>query len=133
MHNTIIKTSLLTALLVCGPLATRASVALGDYTVSIGTNVNLWDFSGSYTDYLVNVPLEYTIAMDPSGKFTGSGTGTFSDDPDYLNFTVSLSGTTRTAGNLVRVSLSLKMKGSGQVEGYDATFSATAKCGDSDR
>ncbi len=127
MNVTKKQIALLAAVLVCVASAVHAGVASGDYTLSFGTNVSLWDFSGSYTDYLGNVPLEYTIAMDPSGKFTGSGAGTFSDDPDYLNFTVSLRGTTRTAGNVVRVSLSLKMSGSGQVEGHDATFSATAR------
>src|SRR6266487_1195790 len=122
MNIAKIRTAWLAGLLVCGRFAVQGAIATGDYSLSFGTNLQLWDFSGSYTDYLSNVPLEYTISMDPSGKLTVAGTGSFIDGADYLNFLnfmVSLTGTTRTAGKVVRVGLSLKMVGSGQVEAYD--------------
>jgi hypothetical protein len=123
---TTIKKFLLCALLFWAANATRASVATGDYAVSFGTNATLWDFSGSYTDSFGNGPIEYTINMDSSGVFTGVGAGSYSDDSGFLNFDVSLQGTARSSGNLVRVTVNLKMTGSGTIEGYDATFSATA-------
>ena len=122
-----LRSMLAAVLLVSVAFAARGDTATGSYILSFGTNVYLWDFSGSYTDDFGNVPLEYTISMDPGGKLTGTGTGTFEDGADHLDFTVSLTGATKTAGKVVRISLNIKMVGSGQVEGYNATFSATAK------
>jgi hypothetical protein len=126
MKTPNIKASLLATLLLCSAWSLRGGVALGDYTLSFGTNLGVWDFSGSYTDYLAVLPGVSTVSMDPSGKLFGTGSGTITEQGDYLDFTGSFAGTTRTVGNVVRVALNLKMIGSGQVEGHSVTFSATA-------
>jgi hypothetical protein len=125
MKTPNIKASLLASLLLCSAWSLRGGEALGEYTLSFGTNLSVWDFSGSYTDYLADVPLTYAVSMDPSGKWSGAGAGTITEQGDYLNFTASFTGTTRTVGNVVRVALNLKLIGSGQVQGYAATLSAT--------
>ena len=53
--------------------AAHAGAASGTYSVDAGTNVLLWDLSGSYDSEVVVGELKMTILQEPSGKFTGTG------------------------------------------------------------
>src|SRR6266404_5821591 len=119
MKTSRIKQSLLAAVLLCGICAAHGSMASGDYTNSLGANVALWDFSGSYSNYISDILLTYTytVDMDSSRKLTGAGLGTISDDQDqaYFDLAVSVNGSVRSAGGAVRVIVSIKLTGRGKV------------------
>ncbi len=115
------------ALALCAAPALYAEVITGSYTNSFSGSPSLWDVSGTYSDDLAGMgTANYTLSLDPGGKITGHGTAHFSDESGgYLDGDASLSGTLRSAGSLVRVNLTMKMSGSGVVEGYDVKFTGT--------
>jgi hypothetical protein len=118
---------LLVAVLILGAGVGKAGQASGDYAVAFEASPSLWDISGTYHQDLVNLAVDYTINVDPSGKFTGIGTGSFHDGPDYLEGAVSITGTLRAAGDVVRVNMTLKLNLLGEFEGTPTTFTATIK------
>jgi hypothetical protein len=73
--------------------------------------------------------LDYTLNMDASGKFDGQGSVSL---PAFFGVALSLSadytfhGTVGSAGTNARVTMTMKMKGGGQIQGTNFTFSATA-------
>src|SRR5437667_1298890 len=105
----------------------HAEVASGTYTQDFTGAINLWDISGSYNEDLGGISVDYTLNTEPSGKFTGQGTADVQDTDVNLHADFTLSGSVKTAGDVTRVTIALKMKGSGQVSGHDATFSASLK------
>ena len=119
---------LLAGLAVCVAPALHAERAWGEFTIEFGDNLKLWDLSGSYSEDLDGLSLDYTISSEPSGKFTGQGTATVSGFWGYdvdlgMDFTVN--GGVNSAGSVTRVNLTMKMSGSGWVEGYYLTMKAT--------
>lgn len=105
-----------------------AEIASGTYTKEFNGDLNLWDISGSYTEDLEDISLSYTLNMDPSGKFTGSGSFYYDAGwSGYLSGSFTVSGSVKSAGNVTRVGLLMKIGGDGNIEGYDATFTASVK------
>ena len=105
-----------------------AEIASGTYTKEFNGELNLWDISGSYTENLEDISLSYTLNMDPSGKFTGSGSFYYDVGwSGYLSGSFTVSGSVKSAGNVTRVSLLMNIGGDGNIEGYDATFTASVK------
>ncbi len=117
---------LLAGLAVCSAPALYADRTEGDYTFAFGENLKVWDISGSYNEAVGGLTLDYNISSEPSGKFTGQGTATLEDYDTYLNLGFTVNGTMSSAGTVTRVNLTMKMSGSGQVQGYDCTMKATA-------
>ncbi len=108
----------------------RAEMAAGTYTVSFGGNLDLYDLSGTYSEDLGGINLNYTLTMEPSGKFTGVGTASAGDFFGYdlnLDMDLDFTGAVSVSGNVTRVNMQMKLKGGGTVEGYAVTFSANMK------
>ena len=61
--------------------------------------------------------------MESSGKFAGQGSANLEE---LLTADYSFNGAVSTTGSTVRVSMTMKMKGSGDVDGTNFTFSASA-------
>jgi hypothetical protein len=123
------KLAVLTALLVgVAPVLYAESVS-GDHTLTFDGDVSLWDLSGTYNEDLSDFNLSYSISMDPTGKFIGEGSAVYEDDlmDAYLSSSYSFNGKASSAAGVVRVGMTLKMTGSGYVQGYFCTFTAVAR------
>jgi hypothetical protein len=118
---------LLGTVLCLGAITAQSEVASGDYSLSFDGNVAIWDISGSYSEDLDDMAMHFTINVDPTGKFAGTGYVDYQIGWDSLYADLTFSGTIKSAGNVVRVGMTMKMDGSGHVEGYDVKFKATAK------
>jgi hypothetical protein len=120
-----------------GMQVASAGVASGLYTLNYDASSGaLWDISGSYSEDTGEVTLDYTIAEDPTGKFTGSGMfgidESYSDASLSLSSTMNLIGTIKTSGSVTRVALTASGAGAGEVYVYgygyyDITFSYSLK------
>jgi len=106
----------------------RADLASGSYTVEFDGNVTLWDISGTYSEDLGGLAVDYTLSVDPSGKITGYGSASYAASYGIgIDTTFNISGTVSTAGRVTRVTLSMTMKGSGQFQGSTVNFSASIR------
>jgi len=106
----------------------RADLASGSYTVEFDGNVTLWDLSGTYSEDIGGLAVDYTLSVDPTGKITGYGSANY--DGSYgigVDTTFNLTGTVSTAGSVTRVTLNMTMKGSGQFNGSAINFSASLR------
>jgi hypothetical protein len=124
--RTLKKASCLAALLFVSTPALRADVASGEYTVPFNNALNLWDISGTYRENTDLFDMDYTLNMQPSGKFTGLGTSSYYESGLSLNGDFTVNGGITSAGTLVRVSFVLSMTGTGNYEGNEVIFSAKA-------
>jgi hypothetical protein len=107
------------------PIA-RGAIAAGTYTMEFDGNVTLWDVSGSYTEDIGGISIDYTLSVDPAGKITGYGSADYGGGYGInIDMTFKFSGTVKTVGAITRVSLSMTMKGSGTVQGYTFGFTAS--------
>lgn len=112
------------------PTAVRAEMASGNYTNVFSGVPALWDISGTYSESVEGIDLDYTINVDPSGKFTGAGTfslGSDGFDHDLLQGDFTVNGSVKSAGDVVRIMLTFQLTGAGNISGYDVTFSAKMK------
>lgn len=128
--KTILIRGLLTAMLVLSPALAPAQMASGSYDVDFTGDLNLFDLSGTYTEDLGGIGLDYTLNMEPSGKFTGTGGATVGDFMGYdmnLNIGMTFSGSVSSSRNVTRVTMQAKLNGSGTVMGYNVTFSGNLK------
>ncbi len=125
----ILKAVLVAVLMIVTSLPLGAEMASGDYFVPFNGNVNVWDLSGTATQELGNIQLDYSLNTDAAGKLTGEGHFYYSDyaSGDQISGPLLFSGTVRSSGNVTRVSLNIKMNGEGQVQGSYATLKATMK------
>ena len=106
----------------------RADIASGSYTVEFDGNVSLWDISGTYSEDIDGLTVDYTLSVDPSGKITGYGSANYAGNYGIgIDTTFNLSGTVTTAGSVTRVTLNMTMKGSGQFQGSTINFGASLK------
>jgi hypothetical protein len=129
MKTQKIQIGLVAAMLLLATAGLRAEIGSGSYTNAFNGDVNLWDVSGTYSENLGGLSLDYTLNMDSSGKFNGQGKVSL---PSFygvdlsLNADYSFNGIVSGAGSTVRFSMTMKMKGSGEVQGTNFTFSASA-------
>src|SRR6266852_3975646 len=123
------KTLLVAVLVIGTSLPLQAEMASGDYFVPFNGNVNVWDLSGTASQELGNILLDYSLNTDAAGKLTGAGHFYYadSDSGDQISGSLLFSGTVRSAGNVVRVNLNIKLDGVGQVQGSYATLRSTIK------
>ncbi len=129
------KSVLLRGVILLWAAPTGRALVIGDadYTYAFTNGqVALWDISGSYNETDVGLNLDYSLNMQPSGKFAGTGAASFSDGADSLQGQFIVAGALKSSGNVVRVNMTIKMTGDGQVSdnyGYShyATFQATVK------
>jgi len=106
----------------------RADLASGSYTVEFDGNVPLWDISGTYSEDIGGLTVDYTLSVDPSGKITGHGSANYAGTYGIgIDTTFNFTGTVSTAGSVTRVTLNMTMKGSGQFQGSTINFSASIK------
>jgi hypothetical protein len=124
MKTLSIPALLLGTLLIAVSPAARADIASGSYTNTFSGDITLWDISGTYSESLDNIKMEFTINMDSSGKFTGAGSFSYDDWSNNLDGDFTISGSVKSSGNVVRVSMTMLINGSGYVQGYDVIFSA---------
>ena len=123
------RIGLLAAMLVLATAGLRAEMGSGSYTSQFTGDVSLWDVSGTYSESLGGLSLDYILNMDSSGKFTGQGSvslPSFSGVDLSLKADYSFHGAVSTAGSDVRVGMTMKMKGGGEIQGTNFTFSASA-------
>jgi len=127
--KTFVKILLAGALITGTRLPSQAEEASGHHSLSFNGNVNVWDLSGTATQELGNISLDYSLTTDPAGKLAGEGHFYYSDfdSGDHISGTLSFSGTVRSAGSVVRVNLNIKMHGEGEVQGLQASLSAKVK------
>jgi len=126
--NTIRKITyaVLVALATMFPMA-RAAIASGTYTVQFDGNVSIWDVSGSYTEDIGGLTIDYTLSVDPAGKITGYGSANVSEYGVGMDLNFNFSGTIKSSGSVTRITLSMTAKGSGSYDVYKFTFSASLK------
>jgi hypothetical protein len=128
MRMTGIMGMMFASFLLCGAGQISGAEVSGSFTNEFGSTVSLWDLSGTYSESFGGINTHYTLSMDPSGKFTGQGTATANDVEGYsvdMDLGLSFTGSASTSGKLTRVNMTMKMAGSGTIEGYDCTFKAT--------
>lgn len=106
-----------------GDSVAHAGMASGNYTLNYDGSVNpVWDISGSYSESVDAVTLDYAIVQDATGKFTG--TGNFDIDESYggadlsLTSSMNTSGTVKSAGTVTRVTLTATGAGDGSIYVY---------------
>jgi len=129
MKTRYTQIGLLAGMLLFATAGLRAEIGSGSYTNEFNGDVNLWDVSGTYSEDLGGLSLDYILNMESSGKFSGQGKvslPSFSGVDLSLNADYSFNGAVSGVGSTVRVSMTMKMKGSGEVEGTNFTFSASA-------
>ena len=108
-------------LLVSG--AAYADMGNGSYTFDFTNAVPLWDISGTYSGGIGAFSLNFSIAENPSGKLSGSGT--FNVEGLQGNMK-SLSGKIMGSSNDPQVALKMRMSGTGQIQGIHAKVSLVA-------
>ncbi len=87
--------------------------------------LDLWDVSGSYSESMGGVDMDFILSMDGQGKITGSGTASV---PEYgMDMNFRFTGTVKKSGTLTRVALNLKAKGTILVEGRSYGYTASGK------
>ena len=105
----------------------RADIASGSYTVEFDGNVSIWDVSGSYSEDIGGLTIDYTLSVDPSGKITGYGSANVSDYGVGANLDFNFSGTVKSSGSVTRVTLNMTAKGSGTYDVHTLSFRASMK------
>jgi hypothetical protein len=106
----------------------RADMASGNYTMEFADTTSLWDVSGTYSQDIGGLAVDYTLSVDPGGKITGYGSANYSlgyYGSIYIDF--DFAGTCKSSGGVTRVSMSWKMSGTGSISGYAFNFSASIK------
>lgn len=130
--------SLLAAsLLTTGVFTSHADMADGSYTLNYSGNVSpIWDISGSYSETVDSISLDYTIVQDASGKFTGNGYFDIDESVGGVSLSLGSSmavvGAVKSAGSVTRVTLNASGAGNGEVYvpgygWYDVIFSYNLK------
>jgi len=115
------------AVVVLGSVA-RADIGSGSYVVEFDGNVTLWDISGTYSEDLGGLAVDYTLSVDPAGKITGYGSASYAAGYGIgFDTTFNLTGTVSTAGSVTRVTLNMTLKGSGQFNGSTIHFGASIR------
>lgn len=104
-----------------------AEIAAGTYRMEFDGDVSLWDISGTYSETIDGMTMDYTISVDPSGKIIGTGSMTMDNNLGDLDMDFTFSGTVKTSGTVTRVDLSITMKASGVAEGYPFTLKMAVK------
>ena len=106
----------------------RADIGAGSYVVEFDGNVTLWDISGTYSEDLGGLAVDYTLSVDPSGKITGYGSASYAAGYGIgFDTTFNLTGTVTTAGSVTRVVLNMSLKGTGQYSGSTIHFGASIR------
>ena len=106
----------------------RADIAAGSYTVEFDGNVSLWDISGTYSEDLGGLTVDYTLSVDPAGKITGYGAANYAGSYGLgIDTTFHVTGTVSTAGSVTRVTLNMTLKGAGQFQGSTINFSSSIR------
>lgn len=106
----------------------RADTASGSYTMSFADTTSLWDVSGTYTQDIGGLSVDYTLSVDPGGKITGYGSAYFGmGGYGSIDIDFDFAGTVKSSGGITRVSMNWKMSGTGSISGYAFKFGATIK------
>jgi hypothetical protein len=118
------------ATLVWGLSAPGEQIPAGTYTNVFNGTAALYDVSGTYKQSISGISLDCTFSMDPSGKFTGTGAASIDDFTAYgVNGKIEagFNGTVKSAQDVTRVTMGVKMKGYIAAEGTTAKFTANMK------
>lgn len=104
----------------------------GPFTFNFdGTTKPIWDISGTYilsptVGGEVSISFPITIAEDASGKLTGSGTVPVVIDSDQVEGTYVLKGKISNSGGVALINATLKLSGTGTLQGFQSTYSVSA-------
>jgi hypothetical protein len=104
----------------------------GPYSFDFGLpGKPLWDISGTYTlsptvGGSASVVFPVTIAQDSQGTLTGSGSVAVEIDGVATTGTYSLKGKVTNSGGVARINATVKVSGSGLVQGLQTTYSLSA-------
>jgi hypothetical protein len=105
----------------------RAEIAAGTYSMEFDGSVSLWDISGTYSETIDGMAMDYTLSVDASGKVTGHGSASMDSGAGDIDMEFDLSGMVKSSGSITRVELSMNIKGSGTIEGYEFTLKMSMK------
>jgi hypothetical protein len=91
----------------------------------------VWDISGTYTlspavSESTSVVLPVTITQDSKGMLTGSGTATVAIDGIPSSGTYTVKGKVTNSGGVARINATVKLSGSGMVQGLETAYSLSA-------
>ena len=115
------------AVLIFTSRAAHADMADGSYYKDFSGVVPVWDISGDYSgDIGFGIDLDFSMSEDPSGKFTGGGDFDYNTGYGDLTGNMTASGTVKSSGAVTRVTMKLLLSGSGNIEGNDVVFTASA-------
>jgi hypothetical protein len=78
-------------------------------------NLNVWDVSGSYSEYQDGITLNFTLIQDSKGKLTGHGSVSSNSYSVYMDY--ELKGTAKASNGILMMKYT--MKGSGTSSGYE--------------
>jgi hypothetical protein len=110
--------------------APAEQIPAGTYSQSFSGTAALYDVSGTYKQDISGISLDCTFNMDSSGKFTGMGKASFDDFNAYGisgSIDAAYTGTVKSANDVTRVSMTVKMKGYIAGEGTSVKFSANMR------
>jgi hypothetical protein len=101
---------------------TVADSAAGNYTISFGPDLPIWDATGSISETVDidggEFQIDLDIAMDARGRLTGSGSATLSDPDVMIDFSeIGLKGSIRSSRNVARFTMNMKLSGVASVGG----------------
>ncbi len=116
--------------LALGWSASAEQIPAGTYSQSFSGTAALYDVSGTYQQDISGILLDCTFNMDSSGKFAGTGTASFDDFSSYGisgRIDADYNGTVKSANNVTRVSMNVKMKGYIEGQGTSVKFSANMR------
>ena len=98
-----------------------AKMAIGSYSLDVGSMVPLWDLTEEYTTDIGDLgSFDFYLGLEPSGKITGSGD--FDLEGELLGVDFDLAGGVSVSGALAgssakpTVAMNLAVSGSGTVE-----------------
>jgi hypothetical protein len=115
------------AVLIFTSRAAYADMADGSYTNDFSGVVPVWDISGVYpSGDLGGIDLYFSVSEDPSGKFTGGGDFDYDTGYGDIGGNITASGTVKNSGTVTRVTMKLLLSGSGNIDGDDVVFTASA-------
>ena len=118
-----IQAALVAVVLMLGSSFACADMANGSYSFDFSGVVSLWDISGTYTGGIGGFSINFSIAENPSGKLSGSGTFNAEGLEGDIK---SVSGNIKGSSNDPNVAMKMRMSGTGELQGIHAKVSLAA-------
>jgi hypothetical protein len=103
---------LMIVIVAASPASVRADAPAGQFNLQFLPSQGIWDVTGNYPssefDVITN---DIDLVQDEKGKITGTGTGTGTDQGITVDLVYNVTGSIKTANDITRVLLTLKISG----------------------